>query len=254
MKKVIVVFLTILMTASLCSCAKKSDKVELNVFAAASMTETLNEIAQKYQEENQNVKITYAFDSSGTLKTQINEGAECDIFVSAAQKQMNEIDDLVTGRINLVENKVVLAVPEGNPAQINSYEDLKTDRLKLICLGNEDVPVGDYSISILTYEGILDELEKEQKITYASNVKEVTTQIKQASVDCGIIYATDANAAGLTVVDEATNDMCGQVIYPVAMIKASKNSTEAQKFLDYLTGDEAVKIFESAGFKMAGNE
>ncbi len=243
----------------------EEDKVELLIFAAASMTETMTEIAEMYKEIKPGVEIVYTFDSSGTLKTQIEEGADCDIFISAAQKQMNQLDitadssvntdglDLVQEgtRFNLVENKVVLAVPDGNPAGIETYEDLGTDKLNLLCLGNEDVPVGAYSIEILTSLGILQQLESGSKITYGSNVKEVTTQVKEASVDCGIIYATDAFSAGLTVVDEADKDQCKQVIYPAAVLKGSKNKEEAKEFLDYLTGDECRAVFEAVGFTMA---
>lgn len=241
------------------------ESVELIVFAAASMTETLTEIAEMYKEVRPEVEIVCTFDSSGTLKTQIQEGADCDIFISAAQKQMNQLDmaadpavnteglDFVLegSRLNLVENKVVLAVPQDNPAGISSYEDLGTDKLNLICLGNDDVPVGAYSIEILESLGILEQLERDAKITYGSNVKEVTTQVKEASVDCGIIYATDAFSAGLTVVDQADEDQCGQVIYPAAVLNISKNQEEAQAFLDYLTTADCAAVFESVGFSMA---
>lgn len=240
-------------------------KIELIVFAAASMTETLEEIAKAYQMVVPNVTLVYTFDSSGTLKTQIQEGADCDIFISAAQKQMDQLDKtadsyvntegldyiLDGSRFNLVENKVVLAVPEGNPADITSYEDLKTDKLNLICLGNSDVPVGAYSEEVLNYLGIRERLEKAAKISYASNVKEVTTQIAEHSVDCGIIYATDAISAGLAVVDEADAAMCRRVIYPAAVLKKSKNAKAAQAFLLYLKTEECAKIFESVGFSMA---
>lgn len=243
----------------------KEEPVELIVFAAASMTETMTEIAKMYKEVKPNVSIVYTFDSSGTLKTQIQEGADCDIFISAAQKQMNQLDasadpsvnteglDFVLEgtRFNLVENKVVLAVPDNNPAGIESYEDLGTDKLNLICLGNDDVPVGAYSLDILNSLGILEQLESGSKITYGSNVKEVTTQVKEASVDCGIIYATDAFSAGLTVVDEADESQCGQVIYPAAVLNISANEDGAKEFLDYLTTDECAKVFESVGFSMA---
>lgn len=228
------------------------------------MTETMTKIAEMYKEVKPIVEIVYTFDSSGTLKTQIEEGADCDIFISAAQKQMNQLDisaapsvntdglDFVDGdtRFNLVENKVVLAVPDGNPAGIESYEDLGTDKLELICLWNDDVPVGAYSEEILTGLGILKKLEADSKITYGSNVKEVTTQVKEASVDCGIIYATDAFSAGLTVVDEADKDQCKQVIYPAAVLKITKNKEEALAFLDYLTTDDCGEVFESVGFSM----
>lgn len=230
------------------------ESVQLTVFAAASLTETLNEISEQYKTVAPNVELIFNFDSSGTLKTQIEEGADCDLFLSAAQKQMNALQDedlINTGtRVDLLENKVVLAVPEGNPADIQSFEDIGTDKCKLVALGNEDVPVGSYSIEILTNLGILDELESGNKITYGSNVKEVTTQVKEAAADCGIVYATDAYSAGLETVDEATADECRQVIYPAALTASTAHAEEAQAFLDYLTTDDAAAIFESVGFAM----
>ena len=230
------------------------ESVQLTVFAAASLTETLNEISEQYKTVAPNVELVFNFDSSGTLKTQIEEGADCDLFLSAAQKQMNALQDedlINTGtRVDLLENKVVLAVPEGNPADIQSFEDIGTDKCKLVALGNDDVPVGSYSIEILTNLGILDELESGNKITYGSNVKEVTTQVKEAAADCGIVYATDAYSAGLETVDEATADECRQVIYPAALTASTAHAEEAQAFLDYLTTDDAAAIFESVGFAM----
>lgn len=245
--------------------ASAEEAVTLNVFAAASMTETLTEIQALYADVAPNVTLVFNFDSSGTLKTQIEEGAECDLFISAAQKQMNQIDitadpevntdglDFVLegSRINLLENKVVLAVPDGNPAGIESFEDLGTDKLSLLALGNDDVPVGQYSTEVLTTLGILDQLEADSKITYGSNVKEVTTQVSEASADAGIIYATDAFSAGLTVVDEATTDLCKQVIYPAAVLNISENPEEAQAFLDYLQTDDCMAVFEEVGFSKA---
>lgn len=230
------------------------ESVQLTVFAAASLTETLNEISEQYKTVAPNVELVFNFDSSGTLKTQIEEGADCDLFLSAAQKQMNALEEenLINTdtRVDLLENKVVLAVPEGNPADIQSFEDIGTDKCKLVALGNDDVPVGSYSIEILTNLGILDELESGNKITYGSNVKEVTTQVKEASADCGIVYATDAYSAGLETVDEATADECRQVIYPAALTASTAHAEEAQAFLDYLTTDDAAAIFESVGFAM----
>lgn len=245
--------------------APAGEEVTLNVFAAASMTETLTAIQEMYADVAPNVTLVFNFDSSGTLKTQIEEGAECDVFISAAQKQMNQLDitadpevntdglDFVLegSRLNLLENKVVLAVPDGNPAGIESFEDLGTDKLTLLALGNDDVPVGQYSTEILTTLGILDQLEADGKITYGSNVKEVTTQVSEASADAGIIYATDAFSAGLTVVDEATTDLCKQVIYPAAVLNVSEHPEEAQAFLDYLGTDDCMAVFEEVGFTKA---
>lgn len=242
------------------------EQVELTIFAAASMTETLNEIADLYKEVAPNVTLVFNFDSSGTLKTQIEEGATCDIFISAAPKQMNALDitadetanpdglDYVLqgSRIDLLENKVALAVPDGNEKKIQTYEDL-VEGLKngtiLLAMGNEDVPVGQYTQKIFAYFELDEQtLANAGSITYGSNVKEVTTQVAESVVDCGIIYATDAFSAGLTVVDTATAEMCGQVIYPAAVLNISTHAEEAQAFLDYLTGEEASQIFENVGF------
>lgn len=242
--------------------AAPAEQVELIVFAAASMTETMTEIQEIYREVAPNVTIIYTFDSSGTLKTQIEEGADCDLFISAAQKQMNQLDieaseeintdglDFVdsASRVDLLENKVVLAVPEGNPADIQTFSDLGTEKLSLLCLGNEDVPVGAYSEQLLTSIGILETLEADGKITYGSNVKEVTTQVAEGTVDAGIIYATDAFSAGLTVTDEADETMCGRVIYPAAVLKTARHPQEAQAFLEYLQTPECAAVFENVGF------
>ena len=245
------------------------EPVELIVFAAASMTETLNQIAEQYKAVAPNVTLVYNFDSSGTLKTQIQEGADCDLFISAAPKQMNALDascdaeknpdglDFVLqgSRINLLENKVALVVPDGNPKGVESFDGLvallKAGDL-LFAMGNSDVPVGQYTQKIFAfYELNEEELAGAGLITYGSNVKEVTTQVKEGSVDCGVVYATDAFSAGLTIVDTATKDMCGQVIYPAAVLKVSRNPEAAQAFLDYLTGPEASAVFEGVGFSPA---
>ena len=244
----------------------EAEPVELIVFAAASMTETMNQIAELYKAKAPNVTLTYNFDSSGTLKTQIQEGAECDLFISAGQKQMNQLDitadpevntdklDFVLEgtRINLLENRVTLCVPEGNPKDIKSFDDL-ADKLKegsvLMAMGNSDVPVGQYTQKILAFYGLDEEkLAKDGVITYGTNVKEVTTQVTEASVDCGVVYCTDAFSAGLAPVDYATKEMCGQVIYPAAVLNISGNQEAAKEFLAYLQTDEAMKVFEAVGF------
>lgn len=256
-------------TAAPASTETAGEPVELVVFAAASMTETLTEIAEDYKEIAPHVTLTFNFDSSGTLKTQIQEGAACDIFISAGQKQMDQLDaaadpavnteglDFVAQgtRLNLLENKVTLCVPEGNPAGLTSFDDLAAKLSAgdiLLAMGNSDVPVGQYTQKILAYYG-LDEaaLAEAGVLTYGTNVKEVTTQVTEASVDCGIVYGTDAFSAGLTPVDTATAEMCGQVIYPAAVVNTSAHPQEAQAFLDYLSTDEAMAVFEAVGFAPA---
>ena len=243
-----------------------AEPVELIVFAAASMTETLTKLGAQYMADHPEVTLVFNFDSSGTLKTQIQEGADCDIFISAGQKQMNQLDitanpevnteglDFVLDgtRFNILENKVALAVPEGNPAGIESYDDLAAklgDGKVVLAMGNSDVPVGQYTQKILAYYELSEEdLAAAGSVTYGSNVKEVTTQVSEATVDCGIIYQTDAFSAKLTVVDTATAEMCGQVIYPAAILKTSQNADAAQAFLDYLVSDAGDAVFEAVGF------
>ena len=243
--------------------APQAEPVEVVVFAAASLEATLTEIADLYKDVAPEVTLTFNFDSSGTLRTQIKEGAVCDLFISAGQSQMNDLEagqnedgaDYVYAdtRIDFVENKVVLAVPDDNPKDIQTFSDLATDKLSLLCIGNDDVPVGSYSLEILDTLGIdIAQLESDGKVTYASNVTEVANQVKEGAVDCGIIYATDAYTYELTVVDQATADMCSQVIYPAAVMKSSSGEAAeaaAQAFLDYLHTDEsAIAVLEGVGF------
>jgi len=242
------------------------EPVELVVFAAASLSETLSELGAAYMAENGNIVLVFNFESSGTLKTQIEEGADVDIFISAGQKQMDHLDIaagtsvnadgldfvLAGSRFDILENKIVLAVPEGNPAGIQSFDGMAAalrEGSVLLAMGNSDVPVGQYTQKILDYYG-LDEaaLSAEGLLTYGSNAKEVTAQIREAAVDCGVVYQTDAAAAGLGAVDMASAEMCGQVIYPAAVMKGSANAEAAKAFLDYLSGAEADAVFESAGF------
>jgi molybdate transport system substrate-binding protein len=281
MKKFLAIILSLTLTLALCACGSgqtastataaptaTAQPVELVVFAAASLQETLQKLGDMYTAKNPGVKLSFTFDSSGKLKTQIQEGAACDIFISAAQKQMNQLDAsqdetnnpdkldfVVQGtRTNLLENKVALAVPEGNPKNIKSFDDLKAGLEAgsiVMAMGNSDVPVGQYTQKILTYLG-LDEKTLASKgcITYGSNVKEVTTQVSEGTVDCGIIYQTDAFSANLTTVATADKDMCGQVIYPAAIMNTTTDQTAAQAFLDYLKTDEAAQVFEAVGFTM----
>ena len=280
MKRTLALLLALTMLFALAACGKKAEpaaaeptdepeaveEVELIVFAAASMTETLTELKAMYEADHPGVTITYNFDSSGTLKTQIQEGADCDLFISAAPKQMNQLDSscdaeqnpegldfvLQGSRVDLLENKVALVVPEGNPKGVESFDQL-AELLKaggiLFAMGNSDVPVGQYTQKIFDFYGLSEEeLANAGVISYGTNVKEVTTQVTESSADCGVVYATDAFSAGLTVADTATKDMCGQVIYPAAVLNVSKNPEAAQAFLDFLRTPEALAVFEAVGF------
>lgn len=245
---------------------------ELIVFAAASLTETMTEIAETYKKTAPDVSIMFNFDSSGTLKSQIENGADCDLFISAAPRQMNQLDSSKDGeanpdgldfilqgtRIDLLENKVVLAVPEGNPSSVESFDNL-AKRLGmgeiLLAMGNSDVPVGQYTQKILAFYGLDEQsLAAAGNITYGSNVKEVTSQVIENAADCGIIYSTDAFSAGLSIADTATEEMCGRVIYPAAVLNTAKNVEAAKAFLQFLSEAEAKKTFESVGFSMLSSK
>ena len=268
MKRLFAILLTLaLLCLPLTACAgDETPTGEITVFAAASMTETLTELGQRYETAHPGVKLVFNFESSGKLMDQIVAGADCDLFISAAPKQMNALDvtqdaeknpnkqDFIdpATRLNLLENKVALAVPDGNPKGVNSYDDLVKglrDGSLLLAMGGEGVPVGQYTQKIFAYFG-LDEtaLAAAGVLTYGENVKAVTTQVSEGLVDCGIIYQTDACSAKLTVVDTATEAMCGQVIYPAAVLKNAKNAEAAKDFLAFLQTAEAGEVFEGVGF------
>ncbi len=274
MKKFVATLMVGMMAFGFTGCAssnsetaeESAEQTEITVFAAASMTETLTEIGAMYEEDHPDVKLIFNFESSGTLKTQIQEGADCDLFISAGQKQMDQLDItadpevnteqldyvLADSRIDILENKVTLCVSENSDAAIATFDDLAQaleDGNIMMAMGNSDVPVGQYTQKILAYYGLSEEaLAQSGVISYGSNVKEVTTQVSEGSVDCGVIYCTDAYSAGLTVSDYATPDMCGQVIYPVAVLNVSEHQEEAQAFLDYIQTDDCMEIFEGVGF------
>lgn len=256
------------MIAGLSGCASadeagEKDSKELIVFAAASMTDTMTEIAEMYKKIDPSVNIIYNFDSSGTLKTQIQEGADCDIFISAAQKQMNQLDATQSSDVNtegldfvdtetrfdLLSNSVVLIVPSGNPAGIESFDDVATDKVSLIALGNSDVPVGQYSEEIFTYMGVWDKLNSESRITFGTNVREVLAQVEEGAVDCGVVYSTDAATTDkVEIVADAPEGSHIPIVYPAAALKTSADPDAAKSFLEFLKTDECTAVFEEAGF------
>lgn len=262
-KKIRGLLFAVSLMAAMAGCGSQTEiqreekQSEITVFAAASMTETLTEIGKLYEEAHRGIRIVFNFDSSGTLKTQIQEGADCDLFISAAQKQMDELEKedaliLAGTRKNILENKVTLCVAEEKRAEISTFDQWAEklgDGAVFMAMGNSDVPVGQYTQKILAYYGLDEERLKEQGlISYGSNVKEVTTQILEGSVDCGIIYCTDAISAGLSIQDYATEEMCGKVVYPAGVLKNSAHPEEAKAFLEFLQTDECMKIFEKVGF------
>ncbi len=245
-----------------------AEPVELIVFAAASMTESLTQIAEMYKTVAPNVNLIYNFDSSGTLKTQIEEGADCDIFISAAQKQMNQLDASQDGdnnpdgldfvaqgtRFNLVGNAVVMITPLDSDKGITDFSDVLTDKVTLVALGNSDVPVGQYSEEIYTNLGTWEELTASGKVTYGSNVKEVLALVAEGAVDCGIVYSTDAaTEPGVQVVASAPEGSHKAITYPAAVLNTTANQEAAEAFLSYLQTDACAKVFTDIGFVIPNN-
>lgn len=229
----------------------KKPVTELTVLAAASMTDAMQEIGEAYQETHENIEITYQFDSSGTLKTQIEEGAPADIFISAATKQM---DELVQGELveedsvfPWLENKVVLIVPKDSEDGPDSFEDAAKEEVPMIAIGNEDVPVGQYTQTIYQNLGLWENIQA--KANLASNVRQVLDWVATGNAPCGVVYATDAQIEeNVKVVCEAPKGSCDPVIYPVGMVSASKEKEASAEFLEYLKTEEVSEILEAYGF------
>jgi molybdate transport system substrate-binding protein len=268
MKKLFALLLTAgLLLTNLAACSEKEEtakptaspevsstesaEVTLTIFAASSLTEALNEISELYKKEKPNVTLSFNFDSSGKLQTQIENGAEVDLFISAAQKQMNALEDAklidTSTREDLLVNKVVLVVPKDSTKDITSFEDCLTDKVSLMSIGNADVPVGQYTEEIFKYLGGWDTIQA--KSSMGSSVKEVLSQVESGSVDCGIVYSTDAaTSSGVKPVATAPEDSHKPVTYPVAILQGAENVQAAADFTEFLNSETASGVFTEIGF------
>lgn len=231
-------------------------KGEVNTFIAASLSNAMEEIQKDFNETYPDVEILYNADSSGTLQTQIEEGARCDIFFSAADKQMNALVDEDLAKKDTVEdileNKVVLIKPKDEETKVTGFENI-TDAAN-IALAGDSVPVGQYSREIFDNLGITDEVNK-MEINEGKNVSEVLAAVSEGSNEIGIVYATDAASVvdKVDVIAEAPADaLKTPVLYPVGLIEdkeASEDDTAAaEAFLEYIKSDDAMKVFEKYGF------
>ena len=237
-----------------CGGGAEEKPIELHISAAASLTNAMNDLAKVYATDNPNVKIVFNFGSSGALQQAIENGGETDLFFSAAQKQMNaldEKDELADGtRKDLLRNEVVLIVPNDSDKKISAFTDAATDKVTKIALGEPaGVPVGQYSEEIFNALNILDAVKS--KAVYGSDVRQVLAWTESGEVDCGVVYATDAAISDkVKVAATAPKGSHKPVIYPAAAIKSSKNLDAAKKFLDFTGSDAAKKVFEQYGFKV----
>ena len=226
------------------------------VAAAASLKNAYeDELIQMFEEQYPGVTVEGTYDSSGKLQTQIEEGLEADVFMSAATKQMKALDEegMIASDtiVNLLENKIVLIVPTGSDSKMDSFE--KIGDAASIALGDpESVPAGQYAKEALTNLNVWDSIQ--DKVSFGTNVTEVLNQVAAASADAGIVYATDAasKADQVTVVAEAPEgSLEKKVIYPVAVVKATAHEDAAKAFVDFLQTPEAIAVFESYGFVAA---
>lgn len=238
--------------------ALQAKPLELTVSAAASMQDAMKAAGETYTKENLNTTLNYNFGSSGTLQQQIEQGAPVDIFISAAEKQMNALEEkdlLLEGtRKDLLKNEVVLIVPNnGNAPDISDFKDLADSKIQRFSIGEpESVPAGQYGKEVLISLKIYDQLQP--KTVFAKDVRQVLSYVETGNVDAGIVYATDAKISDkVKVVTTAPADTHKPIIYPVAVIKDSKNPEAAKEFVEFLSSDEAQAVFEEYGFSLASS-
>lgn len=230
------------------------EEIELLVSAAASLTDVMEDIEDAYQVDNPNTEITYTYAGSGTLQTQIEEGAPVDVFISAADKQMDTLEEkdliLKDTRSTLLLNKVVLITPKDSDLEINAFEDILNDNIDKVAIGDPtNVPVGQYSEEIFNNLEMMDTLK--EKLVFGNDVRTVLTWVETGEVDAGLVYQTDSFTSDeVNIVSEAPEGSHKEVSYPVAVVESSKNAEESKKFVEFLTTDTAKDLFEKYGFEM----
>ena len=230
----------------------KEGPVELQVSAAASLTDAMKELGAMYEENNKEVHIVYNFGSSGALQQAIENGGAADVFVSAAQKQMNALDEkkLLAGgtRVDLLVNDIVLITAKDSKLNLPDFKAVLDPQVAHIALGEpKGVPVGQYSEEVFTKLGILDQVKA--RAVYGSDVRQVLAWVETGDADCGVVYATDAAISDkVKVAAVAPADTHKPIVYPAAVLKDSKNEMAAKEFLAFLQTDKAAKVFEKYGF------
>jgi molybdate transport system substrate-binding protein len=229
---------------------------EVTVSAAISLKDALDEISHLYSTEHPDADVHFNLGGSGTLQRQIEQGAPVDIFISASPKEMDSLQSqgllLPDTRKNLARNSVVLIVPAGSTS-ISSFQDLTKAVVKTVAVGEpQTVPAGKYAQEVLTHFGMYDQLKP--KLVLAKDVRQVLTYVETGNADAGIVYATDAKISKkVTLVATAPEDSHSPVVYPVAVIKNSKNAAGAKAFLEFLASEKARTVFQKYGFIPAGS-
>ncbi|MEB3360023.1 MAG: molybdate ABC transporter substrate-binding protein [Synechococcales bacterium] len=234
--------------------ATASAPVELTISVAASVQDAMQDVQTAYQEEAPNVTITYNFGSSGSLAQQIIQGAPADVFLSASKKWMDDLEgqgEILEGsRRDLLLNSLVLIVPQ-DKTDVTDFSDFATDKVNRIAIGEpESVPAGQYAQEALTSLNLFDALQP--KMVFGKDVRQVLSYVETGNVDAGLVYATDAKVSDqVQVVATAAADTHSPIVYPIGVVADSENAEAAQAFVDFLSSDTAVAIFEDYGFTMA---
>ena len=233
---------------------KGAAPVELNVSAAVSMKDALEEIQQQYQKKNPKVKLVFNLGASGSLQKQIEQGAPADLFISAAPKQMDELQGKgllqQQTRKNLLENQLVLIVPQNSPLAIKSFEELADAAVKRLAVGEPQVvPAGQYAQQVLKKLNLWEKLG--ERMVLAKDVRTVLTYVESGNADAGIVYKTDAAVSTkIKIIATAASGSHQPIIYPAAILANAKQPKEAEAFLQYLLSPDAAKVFEKYGFAM----
>lgn len=260
-KRIIAVIMTLCMSTFVYGCSQTTEESAvqnktINVLAAASLTDVMHELELDYEEDHPGIDLVFSFAGSGALQTQIEEGAPADIFISAASKQMDALNEEglmdSTSIRDLLLNSVVLIVPADSELGLDSFEDVVNDDVFVIALGEpESVPAGKYAQQVFESLGIWDEVQA--RTNFGTDVRTVLTWVEMGEVDCGVVYATDAYTSDMvTIAAQAPEGSCDRVVYPAGIVAGSGVSEESEDFLTYLESPEAAAVFESYGFTMAG--
>lgn len=257
MKKILFLALVLLVAVSVIGCGgqkeqPKTEPVNLNISAAASLTDAMKELESLYESKNAGVTITLNLASSGTLQKQIEEGAPADLFISAGKSQMDALSQkgliIEESRKDLLGNELVLVA--GKDSTLAGFEGLTGENVKKISIGTpETVPAGQYAKETLTTLKLWDQLQT--KMVLAKDVRQVLTYVETGNVDAGLVYRTDAaTSTSVKVVAAAPAGSNKPILYPMALIKSTKYQKQTEDFAKFLQGDDAAKIFEKYGFKV----
>lgn len=253
MKRQSIIFsVMVLLLAPICSGYVVEKKVELYVSAAASLKDALEEIQPVYQSKNPQIRLNYSFASSGALQTQIEQGAPADIFFSAAEKQMNNLEAknliIKNTRRNMVRNELVVILPKNSSLPITKFTDLANNFVKRIAIGaTVSVPAGQYAKQSFNAIGIWEQVES--KLIFATNVRSVLTYVETGNVDAGLVYRTDTVVSDrVKIVAAAPDGTHEPIIYPAAVLSGSKQPEAAKAFLNYLSSIDGLSILSKYGF------